>query len=528
MSIIHFKYFIYLLFLNIILLNYIIAADSNSNLNHLKITFRTKTAKTSYNDEGTYNSSIFISEYLNNYIFLEMKIGTPTQDITVMLDPSQKCFTFSQDKSILQIFSEPNYNYNILEIKPYNNFSSSSATKTGTTYYSADKNTFDDLYLLKDLFILQKSNNSRYTYDLPTNLTFLFGKFKNNDIDKIYGKIGFDFNIPEYIDCPRFIDEIKKTFFLSKYIWTLKFEASTFGFFYFGPELHYYDNENFKGYNYIKTNVILDENKNVNWQTKFNEIMIVPQYIDEDFENKYYLNDTNVKFDINLGVIIGTSEFHEIIDKIYFNELIKKNICKKNIVLQDNKQYIVYNCDDERFNSEYYLNSNEMTYFESFPNIEFKSINLQYSFKFTKYDFFKIIEDEYYFMIIFEVNQTNNIWKMGQLFLKKYQLLFDYDSKSIGFYNTELKEKTDNDNNTSTNGTEINNKNSGFFNNIKWYLIEIGICILIAVIAFYFGIKYHNSRKKRANELKDDDYDYAINGDGKNEGNDKGVLCEQE
>ena len=530
MSYLYIKFFIYLIFINFNSFNYILTKDSYFQQNHLKFTFRTKTIKISYNDEGTYNASIFIFEYLNNNIFLEIKIGTPIQNVSVMLDPNQKCFTFSQDKSILKILSEPNYNNNILNIKPYNSFTSSSATKAGVTIYSSDKNDYDDLYQLKDLFVLEQSNNSRYSDNLSVNLTFLFGKSKDNDIDKIYGKIGFDYNVQEYINCPRFIDEIKKSVSLSKFIWTLKFETSTFGYFYIGPEPHYYDKENYNDYNYIKTSVILDEKNNVNWKIKFNDIIIIAQYGEGDLDNKYYLDVTNAIFDINSGVIVGTTEFQETIDAIYFNKLIQDNICKKFIVLQDDKQYMVYNCDEERFNSEYYLDINGLTYFESFPDIEFKNIYLQYSFKFTKFDLFKMIEDENYFMIVFEVNQTNKIWKLGQPFLKKYQLFFDYDSKAIGFYNKELTGKTDNNDNNSTdkNETDINNKNVGFFQNIKWYLVEIGACILIAAIAFYLGIKYNNSRKKRANELKDEDYDYAINNESNDEKNNKGVFCGQE
>ena len=507
MSIPYIKYFILLIFLNLISYNYIIAGDSDFSQKHLKFSFRTKTTKISNNDEGTYNISTFISEYLNNNIFLEMKIGTPIQNINVLLDPNQICFTFSQDKTILKILNEQNYNNNILNIKPYNNNVSFSAKKL-TTIYSADKKEFDDLYELKDLFILEKSNNSLYTNDLSVNLTFLFGKFKNNDIDKIYGKIGLNLNLPEYISCPRFKDEIQKSILLSKFIWTLKFESSNFGYFYIGPEPHYYDNENYKDNNYIKTSVILEENNDVNWEIKFNDI-IISQNENGKLKKEYCLNNTNAIFDINLGVIVGTSQFQEIIDKIYFNELINKNICKKGIVSQDDKQYMVYYCDDKSFNSKY---------FESFPNIEFKNIYLQYSFKLTNVDLFITIENEKYFFIIFELNQTNQIWKIGQPFLKKYQLFFDYYSKSIGFYNFELNEK--NDNNT-TNENDINNKDIGFFNNIKRYLVEICIFILIAIIAFYLGIKYNNSRKKRANELKDEDYDYAINGDNNNEKNDK-------
>ena len=45
--------------------------------------------------------------------------------------------------------------------------------------------------------------------------------------------------------------------------------------------------------------------------------------------------------------------------------------------------------------------------------------------------------------------------------------------------------------------------------------IIIGIIfgIILLVIAFYLGKQFNDKRKKRVNELKDDDYDYTVGED---------------
>ena len=45
-------------------------------------------------------------------------------------------------------------------------------------------------------------------------------------------------------------------------------------------------------------------------------------------------------------------------------------------------------------------------------------------------------------------------------------------------------------------------------NNILKYFIEIIISIGIALIAYYIGVTIREKRRKRANELKDENYEY--------------------
>ena len=88
---------------------------------------------------------------------------------------------------------------------------------------------------------------------------------------------------------------------------------------------------------------------------------------------------------------------------------------------------------------------------------------------------------------------------MGLPFLRKYQFVFNEGKRLIGYYNAP----------ENINEDDINSKN----NKLKWYLIIGALCLIIfLLIAFviFLGYKlgYLKNRKKRANELLDDDYIY--------------------
>ena len=97
--------------------------------------------------------------------------------------------------------------------------------------------------------------------------------------------------------------------------------------------------------------------------------------------------------------------------------------------------------------------------------------------------------------------------------MRKYTMQFSPFSRLIGFYLKREEEKPI--------------KNEGINNNSKnnWIII---ICIIIVIVSLifvgvglYLGKKLFYSRKKRANELLDDDYQYdsQIDKDTKNNNN---------
>ena len=46
-----------------------------------------------------------------------------------------------------------------------------------------------------------------------------------------------------------------------------------------------------------------------------------------------------------------------------------------------------------------------------------------------------ILKGRVYSLIIFEDENNNKIWKLGEPFLSKFKFVFNPDQKTIGFYN---------------------------------------------------------------------------------------------
>ena len=109
---------------------------------------------------------------------------------------------------------------------------------------------------------------------------------------------------------------------------------------------------------------------------------------------------------------------------------------------------------------------------------------------------------------------------IGQLFIRKYQFVFNYDKKTIGYYNDDRMKPDDH----KDDGSSIAPKKSD-----KLYLyifIPLSVVVLGAIIfvltKFYFcKICCNKDRKRKINELDDENEEdfFKINGDTNNQEN---------
>jgi len=512
-----------------ILINLIQSIDNSSEAkpNFIKFPFNTKLKYFSRTDLNiSYNESDFIKDFLNNTIYINMSIGYPMQNVKMMLDPNDNCFTFNRNSEIIKQNSMYINKENYTQVIPYNKTSSLTAKKGSVTYFDFNSE-FNDLYDMEDEFYLYKYSDIKNATikNASTNLRFLYGNIKGKE-EVVYGKIGLDMNNYEESSCPRFFYSLGLKNIVKKYIYYFDFYSDFHGYFFLGPEPHLFNIKNNlkKEYQYTKMNTVLSKEGYIHWNLLFNKIIMKNRHNDY----VYNFNEKMVQIDFNLGLIIGTYEFQQEIEKIYFNALIAENICKKTLVeysyYKDNiKKYYVYKCDKafmsgENFDKEKYRPY--INYFELFPDFKFFHINLENEFYLSNYELFKLVQGKYYFLIIFEAENQNKVWKMGQIFLKGHQLFFDYDSKVLGYYDLRIgpiKNDTEgkgSKNSTSEDKIDYNNSNKKYK-----YIIYIALFIVfcaIVFIAFYLGMKVKESRKKRANELKDDDYDYETYDNNKN------------
>ena len=122
---------------------------------------------------------------------------------------------------------------------------------------------------------------------------------------------------------------------------------------------------------------------------------------------------------------------------------------------------------------------------------------IKYKIEFSNKELFKEYSGYEYFLVVF--NSEKNDFILGKPFFRKYPIVFNLENQigKIGFYPNQLN-LYDND----------NSNNMIYFSSISYMYIGIGlinICLLLYIMLKYFK----NNRKKRANELFDDNFEYS-------------------
>ena len=348
-----------------------------------------------------------------------------------------------------------------------------------------------------------------YVNELYKGIDFIYEDF--NDDGNLCGYIGLKMN-DNNIEKTNFVEQLKHKGVIGKYVWTIDYITLSQGVVAFGSEPHFYDSQryDYSQYKTIYTNL---KNNQKNWSFNFDKINI-------NGTNNILLKDTNCELLIDHGLIIGTEEYQKFIEQNYFNELIEKEICFKEISKLNKTldEYIIFYCDKLKFKGESF-NSNKSDPFYKFNDINLYQKGFEYIFKMTKEILFEDIEDKVYFLIIFNKN-GNNIWKLGEPFISDYKFVFNQEQKTIGFYN-RLIEKVDNSENNFDNIENNVNKKNNYINH-KSYTIQSIIkimtnimLILVSIFVILYIIKKILAKRKlRANELLDN-YEYLPNKNNK-------------
>ena len=175
----------------------------------------------------------------------------------------------------------------------------------------------------------------------------------------------------------------------------------------------------------------------------------------------------------------------------------KNGICQEdNLIYNETHNYSIYSCDGKNFENKA----------KNFPNIIFASKGFEYNFELDYNDLFKKIRDKYYFIIVIVEKKNelmDNTWILGQPFYKKFQFTSNLDANWVGFYNPNkpiIEEPEE-------------SESEGLSTTAKTMIIIAALCVFfigLAIAMFFLGQKLRNDRKKRANELTDDNYDYTI------------------
>ena len=259
---------------------------------------------------------------------------------------------------------------------------------------------------------------------------------------------------------------------------------------YIGEYPHNFDKDNFYESQFVKTYTTFINNM-MKWELKFNKVFY-------KFNNKEIkiLADNTIGLNPSSYLTVVPDDYMISLDNNFFRQFIADKICSYESI----DGYDAISCTkSEKFSI------NEI---KKFPPIFFEHINFEYTFELTYKDLFIEKEDKYYLLMISDPQFQKNQWILGNTFMRKYQFVFNLESKEIGFYNPNFEKKK--------GGKETPKDSSKL---VLYIVLAVALVIIIVGIGIFIKMKFYPSgkKKKRANELDDDfEYESQKNNDGNN------------
>jgi hypothetical protein len=264
-----------------------------------------------------------------------------------------------------------------------------------------------------------------------------------------------------------FLKQMKKRNIIASYLFYLEYnEDGTSGNIVLGAAPHEL-NKQYKEEDKKETNSV-SFGKYTLWGLQFDALFFDNQVLD------IYLKKAIFSFEN--GFILAAKPFQDIILQKFFTNYITQGLCVEEHV---SSLYETYSCIDDP----------KQVDFASFPNLDFYNTELNITYTLTYKDLFYPFEGKKYCLLYFHImNNFDSYWILGKPFLKKYQIYFNWDAKTVGSYKI--------DNVTSSSG-----KNS-------WIIVLVCCVFCIAGLFFWYNsCKIKKIRKKRATELVED-YEY--------------------
>jgi len=414
-------------------------------------------------------------------------------------DSIENLISFNSTYTTLEMGTPPqkvNFYYYINQSKMYitdngckkTNLYNISTSTSSLILGDPDKDNPNSLVILFESLLFNNDTNLNQSMKLDEFPLLVKSNFEEGMFDRgMCGYIGL--SIMQY---EKYDSEPEEYEYYIKYLLTLN---NYFSFFHYnGKDMlvnSIFLNNEFKEYfkdikNVSWVNPILRDEK-LHWEINMKEIY----YNKVHFKNKVVI-ELNSLFEL----IQGINEYKTSIQNDFFNSYINNKICS----IIEVGDFNIFECDANKFS----IND-----IKKFPTLNIVNNDISFIFKFVGEELFYKLNDKYYFKIIFPFKDFEpSRWIFGRTFLRKYPTIFSPINRIIGFYinpiDININEEVDGD----ANGNKDDEK-SWHSNKIVLYLMIILIASIFTCLGLIIGKKIFFQKKRKANELIDDNYEYA-------------------
>ncbi len=386
-----------------------------------------------------YNPSLTSQYFIYNDLYINFSIGNPKQEIKGILDNNLRGIyipniivngKYNENKSNTYIYDYISDSTKIQRKLIYNGYTFLTKSSKETLFFNQGKGK-EEIPYNNFSFILLTSNTTNEKLE-----TAIIGLLASSNKDT--------FN----------------TFFQlkEKNIISFIYNNENSGEIILGDYPHeYYNNLDTSSLKLFKAKSFLGE-----WIMEFSNI----KYGNKNDSNK------NAVFKNNIKGIISNRYYHEYVNNTFFGDLFIQKKCFFETIKNKNKklsELTIYYCDKD-------IN------IKQFESLEFISKEMNFSFVFDYNDLFQVYNNKYVFLVFFD-NSFSEKWKLGEIFIKKYNVFLDMDSKLFGFY------------------TRNNIKSYSFY--FIFIISFLLFIIFVLIICLFTQIIKIKKRKIRANELED-------------------------
>ena len=448
------------------------------------------------------------------YLYTLSKLGSPKMDIYAKIhsDKKENLFSIYEVYYSLKETEKENY-YNYTKSKTFQNVSC-----LGQKYVKS----VNDIHAKEKFYFNVYNDKTKLIKEIEINdLNFILGV----DLfprDKVYFlNIGFSVVDEKAINDRfkfDFILQLKQKKIIDGYDWFILFDdkfdqgdevikAEELSYLkpmiVIGMTPHYYSPKNFYESQLLKaySNLYF-------WSLNFKDVYLYTYSTTTGEKSKTSVYVETIEFYLDDIMIYGPMYYLNILKTQFFS---KYSACKS-VKLPE----LTFYCEkSDNFGI------NEL---KSFPVLYLDNVFLNYTFELTYKELFIEINGKYHFLVT--ENSDDEIWSIGYSLLKKYQFVFNQDSRTVGFYNPNLPKNKDDEqsdiiddeeeeekkNNESDNKNKEKEKETGKKNvNDNGLSIELIIIIICASAIIFIAVgiligKFIFKKmkgKKRVNELEE-------------------------